>query len=404
MSDQISRLRELLSSAAGDPPGEVTAEAVRRRVARRRVREYLAAGITAVLLAGLGVAVSAASRGAQAPLSGGRLPAGVPRYYVQQGVSQAPPAVTVVRSTVTGTVKATVRCPWGQPGPGGAAPVAAEHETFFMACQKTIRHGTVVSASRVYRFRLTGSGRIGGYDLVPGGSFDGLDVTGLAASATGAEIAAAIVPGGAAGASVAADVAVINTRSGARAMWTASKPVREKVTFPVGDMSLTADGRELVFLASPRCPLGKCRPTGQGEEVRAVSPAARGGRLDSSRVLVRQVTLGSLASSYLDGALITPDGANVDVLDMVSKPRPPFGTTVSVIQVSAATGRPVRVLYRVGTGDGFTFRFFGADPSRRYLLLNVGPASGSLANGWIDDGRLVPLTPADGSNVFYESW
>ena len=150
----------------------------------------------------------------------------------------------------------------------------------------------MVSASRVYRFRLTGSGRVGGYTLVPGGSFEGLDATGLAASATGAEVAAAIVPGGAAGPSAPADVAVINTRSGARAVWTASKPVRGKVTFPVGDMSLTADGRELVFLASPRCPLGKCKPTGQGEEVRAVSPAARGGRLDSSRILVRQVTLG----------------------------------------------------------------------------------------------------------------
>jgi hypothetical protein len=208
----------------------------------------------------------------------------VPRYYVQQGFLKASRLATVVRSTVTGAVTATVRCPWGQPGPGGGAPVAAEHETFFMICQQTIRHGTVVSASRIYRFRLSGSGRIGGYALVPGGSFGGLDTTGLAASATGAEIAATVVPGTAAGSSVPGDVVVINARSGARAVWTASKPVRGKVTFPVGDMSLTANGRELVFLASPRCPLGKCKPTGNGEEVRAVSPAARGGRLDSSRV------------------------------------------------------------------------------------------------------------------------
>ena len=50
------------------------------------------------------------------------------------------------------------------------------------------------------------------------------------------------------------------------------------------------------------------------------------------------------------------------------------------------------------------FRFFGADPSVRFLLLNVGPASGTSVNGWIDHGRLVRLTPADGSNVFYEAW
>ena len=25
-------------------------------------------------------------------------------------------------------------------------------------------------------------------------------------------------------------------------------------------------------------------------------------------------------------------------------------------------------------------------------------------NGWIDEGRLVPLAPADGDNGFYEVW
>ncbi len=196
MSDQMSRLRDLLGAAVGDPPRQVTAAAVRRRVARRRMRECIAAGVAAVLLAGLGVAVSAAASGSPGPLSGGQLPAGVPRYYVQQRFTQAPPLVTVVRSTVTGAVTAAVRCPWGQLGPGSGTPVAAEHETFFMICQKTAGHGAgaVVRASRIYRFRITGPGRVGGYTLVPGGSFEGLDATGLAASATGAEVAATIVP------------------------------------------------------------------------------------------------------------------------------------------------------------------------------------------------------------------
>ena len=55
------------------------------------------------------------------------------------------------------------------------------------------------------------------------------------------------------------------------------------------------------------------------------------------------------------------------------------------------------------TGNGFMFRFFSSDPSGRYLLLDAGPTSGT-ANGWIDNGRLIPLTPADGGNVFYEAW
>src|SRR5215468_397809 len=76
---------------------------------------------------------------------------------------------------------------------------------------------------------------------------------------------------------------------------------------------------------------------------------------------------------------------------------------VSVVQVSAATGRQLSVRYQVDTGDGFLYRFFSADPSGRYLLLDVGPISGTV-NGWIDDGRLVQLTPANGTKVLYEAW
>jgi len=47
-------------------------------------------------------------------------------------------------------------------------------------------------------------------------------------------------------------------------------------------------------------------------------------------------------------------------------------------------------------------RFFSSDPSGRYLLLDAGPASGT-ANAWIDDGRPVQLTPANGTNIFYEA-
>jgi hypothetical protein len=42
-------------------------------------------------------------------------------------------------------------------------------------------------------------------------------------------------------------------------------------------------------------------------------------------------------------------------------------------------------------------------PDGQYLLLDTGPTSGTI-NGWIDEGRLVPLAPADGDNVFCEVW
>ena len=55
------------------------------------------------------------------------------------------------------------------------------------------------------------------------------------------------------------------------------------------------------------------------------------------------------------------------------------------------------------TGNGFFYRFLGSDPSGRHLLLNAGPTRAPV-NGRIDQGRLIQLTPADGSNVFYEVW
>ena len=148
--------------------------------------------------------------------------------------------------------------------------------------------------------------------------------------------------------------------------------------------------------AVPRCVQGPCTPTGNGEEVRAVSPAARGGSLASSRLLLRQSAITPLGTGYPDGAVISPDGSSVAVLVMNTAAGGPPQTTISVVQVSATTGRQTGVSYRMDTGDGFSFRFFGSDPSGRYLLLDAGPTSGTV-NGWIDQGRLIRLAPRTGT-------
>jgi len=65
-----------------------------------------------------------------------------------------------------------------------------------------------------------------------------------------------------------------------------------------------------------------------------------------------------------------------------------------------------RVLYQVRSGSrnaGIFFRFFSADPSRRHFILDAG-TSNARVNGWIDHGKLVPLTPADGNAPIYEAW
>ncbi len=48
-------------------------------------------------------------------------------------------------------------------------------------------------------------------------------------------------------------------------------------------------------------------------------------------------------------------------------------------------------------------RFFSSDPSGHYLILDAGVGSARV-NGWIDHGRLVRLTLANGDIVDYETW
>jgi len=373
---------------------------VRGPAARRRGTGWVAVAVVAVLLAGAGVAVFTRAAGPlRAP---GPLPAGVPRYYVQQSFGGGSGPAPVVRSTATGAVTDTVRSPWRQARITDIA--AGSDQTFFMVCQGITGNGVhpVATGSRIYRFRVTSSGRIGGYSLVRGGMLAGRQAGGLAVAADGPEVAVTTGPAAAPGAAGSAEVMVINTRTGAHAVWHNAPAVPGQMGSGVGDLSLTADGRELAFLGIPRCIRGPCRPTGNGEEVRAVSPAGQGGNLGNSRLLLRQSALVPLATGYIDGAVISPDGSSVTVVEMNTPGGSP-DNIISVVQVSAATGRQLSVRYHVDTGNGFSYRFFGSDPSGRYLLLDAGPASGTV-NGWIDDGRLVQLTPANGSNIFYEAW
>jgi hypothetical protein len=397
------QLRDLLDAAAGDPPHRVTVEAVRRRMARRRVTEGVAAAVAAVLVIGLGVAVSAQVT-SPGPAGGGYPSAGEPGHYIQQSLSEASSALlTVVRATATGAVTATVRCPWPHARIAAQNVAAAANHTFFIVCQRgtgpgaSVLGGSVVTGSRIYQFRVAESGRISGYTLMPGGILNGLRVGRIAASSDGSEIAITTSPG--ASRSPLASIMVINARTGARAIWRNGGNAPGTTRFAISDLSLTSDGRELVFLAVTKCIQSpRCEPT--GEEVRALSPAANGGQLDSGQLLLQQSALSGLSAGYINGAVVSPDGSALAVVVMHSGPR---SDTASVIQVSAATGRQTRVLYQVPTGSGFSYQFFSSDPSGRYLLLDVGPTSGAV-NGWIDHGQLVRLTPPDGDNTFYEIW
>ena len=150
-------------------------------------------------------------------------------------------------------------------------------------------------------------------------------------------------------------------------------------------------------------------------EVRTLDPAASGGRLDSGRLLLAQ----SARLPYIAQALISPDGSTIAAIMLRGQVKGShsvggaFPRNLSVEQISAATGAPLRVLYRRNLG--LSSQTIGApnalilsqDIPGQHWLLNAGISGGdgynNAFNGWIYRGRLVPLPPTDGY-VAAEAW
>ena len=246
------------------------------------------------------------------------------------------------------------------------------------------------------------AGRIGGYSLVPGGLLSRLAVGTIAVTADGSRLAFSVSPAKGVAGERPDSIVVLNTRTGARRVWQGSSGKPGTIRYSVMSLSMAASGREAVFLTQPRCvpaPGGpKCHVRG-GEEVRALDLSSRGGQVSDSRLLVRQASLMRIAIGYINAAVVSPDGSLVTLAEVDW----PAGY-ISIVQVSSVTGKQVGVVYRLRTGDGFSYANFGADPSARYFILAAGRSRGPIKNGWIDHGRLIRLWPRDGSDVAWEVW
>jgi hypothetical protein len=413
MSDQTSemewQLRKLMDVAAGEPTRQITTEMV-RRLARRRTVAAVAAAIAIVLISGAGAAVAARAVGRQ-DLSAAGLPRGVPRFYFVDGWTSPR---GVIRATASGDVTATVSCP-GQSSPPTVITwvVPVGPRTFFMMCQRrqesqpspgaTKSRTDRVSRSRIYGFGLTATGRISGYFPVRGGKLGALTVDGLTATPDGS-LVALVVPPGSDGTSSPARILVINTRTGAHTWWIGPRQIVGKIYFGLGQASFTGNGKELAVLGETRCIKGnhtRCHSTA-GEEVRAFNIAGPGGHLGQGRILLRQSSIMPLALDYINAAVISLDGSTL-TLSEVGSGRGAGSNFVEALQVSATNSKNRRVIYRMNTGNGFSYNWFSADPTGRYFIFDAGPTSGSK-NGWIDRGRLVPLKPTQGNNVRIEAW
>lgn len=405
-------MRDLLELAVGEPPRLISLEAIRRRAIRRRATQAGAASLAAAVLAGLGASLSAGAITFGEPATTGtRHHAGPPPFYVEHSVGGS----LTVRGTASGRVTGVVS---SSPAPGltcGDQIAAAGNQTYFVIC--TIwRSSSAPSGKKlfiesfVYRFHVTSTGRVSGYSRVKGSAMKGLDADGsIAASPDGSQIAVEVSKPDPHGQlytnTVPAGIFVINTHTGARALWH-SGPYRPGAIQYAGasTMSFSSDGQLVVVEA--RCHRNRYQDncTGANDvQVRAYSPAAGGGSLERGKTLFTPSDFKTPGIS-LGLALVSRDDSTLTAIKITGNGN---GTCdLSIVRVSIATGRVLSVLYKVNTGTplGNVFlRFFTADPSGRFLILD-SDARGARVNGWIDHGKLVPLVPKNGDEVTSETW
>jgi hypothetical protein len=400
-TDMETQLRVLMNAAAGDPPRRISVDAVRRGAARRSTVTYLAAAAAVVLLGGAGAAL-AAQPGRSAPAAAAAASAsGVPRFYIVQAFS-GKAGEPRVRARATGRVTAKVRCPSASPTVQLDSVTAAARQTFFLVCEDVSQptYPYTVLSSQVYRFRLTNAGHIRGYAVVKGGALTGLSAQSVAVTPDGSELAISVAPGATPRGGISRpEVIMINTATGSHATWQGAPDTPGTIRYPVYDLSLSSNGKKMAFLTQPHCirKKGSTCKVGGGEQERVVGNASAGGQLSSARVVFRQSSLMRISLGYINDTAMTPDASLITVAEVDW----PVGH-VSVVHVSVASGKQVGVVYRMHTGDGFSYRTFSADASGQHLLLDAGPSKAAI-NGWIDNGHLVRLKPA-GDSVGWEVW
>jgi hypothetical protein len=412
MNKVLDRLTDAMSAAAGTIRDEEL-RPLTMPERRRRLSPWvapIAAAAAVVLVIGLTVSVSNGLFGTHRPGGAAHLPAAPLPFYVtiDLGITKI-----VVRSTATGKVVATVPVtPIGSPGSEvGPALATGGNGTFYLAA---FERG--VPEEHIYRFRLTAAGHVTGFARVPGGTLrSGWAADALAASANGSRIAVGafyypthVNPGP----EQSDQVVVINTRTGGQRIWRGGSIAGGYTFFRVASLSWTSGRRDLAVLgqwcraADPNPGGEECPRQERQAQLRAIKPdAPHGGTVLDGRLLLRQAP-----RTFLAQALVSPDGSVITAMVLRGKVvgnqqiSGGFSANLSAEQVSAATGRPLGVIYRRYLGD--TSSESGpmndaltliADATGSHLILNGGICNLHCSNeftGWLDRGRLIPLRPA----------
>jgi hypothetical protein len=389
-------------------PEPGTERRARRRAAWRPWLVPAAAAASVALVIGLAVAVTGGpARTGQSPAVPGRAAgpvAGFPEYFVQV-VAGSSGRSAEIRSVSTGLM---VVAPPVLQVPGWSlrldtAAAAPDGKTFYLDYDADrVVKSSVTRELWIYRVSITASGSVTPLTRIKGG-----EISGGAALGTGGSMA--VSPDGTRLALTTADttvrlsrntqgwpdqVIVVDLRTGLRSVWQGGL-YRSGLAFTISDISWTANGRSLVFLALWCADPGDMSVCGgtpgphhyRDTQVRSLSVGTGGGTLGRSEVLLTQSARYPVIASVTAG----PGPAELTAV-VLSGPRESDGawSTVVVYRFSTTDGAVLGVAYYAGAvgeerqPNGVAI---SADPSGRYQLLTyIGPLG--LYTGWIGSGRL----------------
>jgi hypothetical protein len=308
----------------------------------------------------------------------------VPRYYVvlvdnpQHPPSGEPPGETIeVRETATGRLTddfpLTLRLHSHLYSAYATLAAAADQRTFFVSHPEDFNSAaqTAPVVTGIYRFLLSGAGRITGFAKVAQGNGNADGQYAMTASPDGQKIAMAD-PAAGPGAITVADLA-----TGQRTVWT-GVPGPEGTSACCDLLSWKADNRTLVLTWGSN--------QGSTMDVRPLDTSGPQRSLAGSHHLAT-LDLASLPGD-LTGAVLSPDGRTITALVTFSPnshgEQPPGRD--EIVEIPAGTGRPTRVLFsqpsRSSIGNGWT----SAARSPPTAMVTCCRAAGSAA------GRCGPHT------------
>lgn len=402
LSAQAAQVRDDRLRPLRVPESEPGAERkAKRRQARRAWLIPAAAAASVVLVVGLVLAVTRHATQSQPPAS----QQATPSYFVRF-VQTSTSSGLQVQSVETGAVIAYLPSPKSPRGGTldiDALAAAPDDRTFY------VEYGLVspdinVTQTRVFTFSITGSGSVTPLTLIKGGLLThqppGLQTWGnLAVSPDGTRLALTVDSSDDitnTSPAYSDKIIVIDLRTGQRTVWQGGldRPGR---TFSIPDLSWSADGRSLIFLAQwcdqqglgTSCD-GTSGPGGYRDaQVWSLSTAAGGGPLTSGRLLLRQSARHPLIAQAIGG----PHGGEDLTLAVLSGQANKLGEWPQLTVEDADGSVDYRISRAQGLGGSSQQIWLAADPSGQHLLVSYA-VRGGFVIGWIANHAFhkLPIT------------